>query len=452
MRTFSDEIDWNLSESTTIGPAPVAPDEEPTQETTVDPRIAADVAQGSDPALPLSTWTTQVMAGQGAQDLISQEMATLATFGIESKGDELFFKAGTALADTGHEALKRYAKAYAKLPDPDTAVARFTADIASEERQDRMLDLAGYRLNHAGRLSERHAPDDARGLDLSRTAYRQLTEIAGQPNINAGMTRRKEAPRRVRTRANKGEGREAFGLVSERYAVLDGPQAADMVARALKAQGLADGCKMEITYDRDTTRYQVRAIVQAPIDVPALWGVGRVHQAFFQLTGGDDGMSAHKGNLGAHRVRCLNATIAQIDGLQWSQAHKGTVDIMAMVANSVAQFGALGESLREVWSRAAANHYLDTDGSQLSVTEAITRLVAHGHVPKGGLELDQAVDRYVQAWKAEESPTSAAGILMAVQRAAHEGTWATKWSTTEIEASASNLLYQPVWQLAEVEA
>jgi hypothetical protein len=445
------EIDWNQ----------LAPDEEPTAESEIDPRILADARP--DTSVPLSTFEAPVMAGTECSNLIEEERSVLAANGIDSSDDGLFFEAGTALADSGHAALAAYDAAYKALPPAATALADFQFTIDSENREDMTLDLANARINAVGRLSHVDSitgvspnGDAVRGIEIGRTAWRQLTEIAGGQNVNAGLVKRKSALRRVRTRQGD-NGREAFGIVStdpvRGYAVFDGPQVADLMCQALKDRGLLSGAKMTITYDRESTRYDVRAVVQAPVDVPAFAGVGRVHQLFARVQGGDDGMSSIRGGLGALRIRCLNATLVEAKGSEWVKTHRGNAsEIRQLVGGMVDHFGAASESLKQVWSRAAANHYLDTDGTQLSVEEALTRLVAHGHIPSGGVEIGEAVDRMMSAWREEDSPASAAGILMAVQRAAHESTWSSKWTTSEMEEAASHLLYQPVWVLDSVEA
>jgi hypothetical protein len=450
--------DFDLASLIELGDPTARAEEEPTAPNAVVPAdYGTDEEHTTMSAMPVSTWTEQVSAGQAVIDLVAREEQALAAAGLDvataDKSDRLLYERGTALADIGHQNLTSYERAYQEMPSPTDAVAAFLDEVSGEDRDDRVVDLTKYRLNHDGRLAHVSTPDSP-GLAIGRTPWRQLAEIAGSQNLNRGLSERKRADRKVRSRSDGRGGRETFAVVSpEGYTVLDGPQVADLLLRGLRDRGLESGAKMEITYDAGTTRYQARAIVQAPIDIPALWGVGRVHQAFVQVSGGDDGMTSLRGQGGALRIRCLNASLAQVNGLEWTRAHKGKLtEIRALVAGMVDQFGTLAESLRTVWSEAAAHHYLDTDGTQLSVHEAITRLVAHDHIPTGGLDAAQAVDRYMDAWRAEDSPTSAAGILMAVQRAAHEGAWRTKWDTTEIEASASALLYQNVYTLAEVNA
>ena len=150
----------------------------------------------------------------------------------------------------------------------------------------------------------------------------------------------------------------------------------------------------------------------------------------------------------------MNATKSQanLPGMNWRKVHKGDPSVIRnLIAGMPAKFGALVADLRSVWARASAEHYLDADGGRLSPKEAITRLVGNDLIPTGGKSTEDAIAYYVSAYAAEDHPESAAGIIMAIQRAAHECTWSTKWSTVEIEESASNLLYQPVYTLAEVE-
>jgi len=247
--------------------------------------------------------------------------------------------------------------------------------------------------------------------------------------------------------------REIFACVSadprNGYTVLDGSEVADLMARGLRDAGMADRTKCEIKYDRATTRYQIRAILPAPVEIPDHRGVGRMSSLFLDISGRDDGLGRITGNMGAMIFRCMNASLAQTTGSQWSKIHKGDMsEIRYLVANMSGQFGSVARDLQAVWTRASAEYYLDSEsGARLSVPEAIARLVNAGTVPTGGKSVEDAIDAYTVAWRAEGSPASAAGVIDSLTRAAHECTWATKWGQTEIEESASNLLYQNVYTL-----
>ncbi len=252
--------------------------------------------------------------------------------------------------------------------------------------------------------------------------------------------------------------RSTFAAVSSNtskgYTVFDGNQVADLMLRGLRDAGVSD-IKGQITYDPTTTQYRIKALLNAPIDIMAHRGVGRVHSAFLAVSGADNGIERFRGSGGIERRRCMNATISQanIEGLNWSRVHKGDVtEIRALIANMPSLLAPMISDLRDVWARASAEYYLDTDGARLSPSEAITRLVYNNLVPHGGKSADQALAYYLQAYAAEDHPASAAGIIMALQRAAHESTWATKWSTVEIEESAGKLLYQNNYTLDAVEA
>lgn len=252
--------------------------------------------------------------------------------------------------------------------------------------------------------------------------------------------------------------REIFGIVSSDstrgYTVFDGPQVADLVARGLRDVGMLSGTKCEIKYDAPTTRYQIRAIVPAPVEIPDHRGVGRLSSLYLDIQGRDDGMGRISGGIGAIVFRCMNASLAQTEGSTWSRVHKGNLnEIRALVTGMIGSFGSVARDLQNVWTRAAANHYLDSEtGLALSVPEAIERLIASEQIPTGGMDPAVALDYYRAAWRAEGSPASAAGVVDTLTRAAHESTWRTSWACPEIEAAASDLLYQSNYRLASIEA
>lgn len=432
MRTFTDEIDY--SDETTIGPMPVAPVDE-------------DVTQESP---PVSTFAAPVM-NDTARALTESESSVLKAHGIGSS--ELLFDAGMALADVGHTALDNYAAEYEALPTAATAIADLKATVAKEGREDVIRDLARYRVDIDGKLSKTIDTLAGRGASLEPTAWRQLAQVAGSQNINAGLAKRTTAERRLRTRG-PADDRSVYAIVSSDtrrgYAVCDVGEVADHVARGLSDARMGDS-KCEITYDAESTRYKIRAILQAPVDIMAHRGVGRVHRVFMDITGGDNGETSIGGVMGVLRIRCLNATLSQADAMRWSRIHRGDAsEIRRMVSGTVAKWSEVANEMRQLWADAAGQYYLDAKGARLSPMEAIARLVAHKYLPAGGLSQEDAIDAYTQAWQAEEGVYSAAGVIMAAQRAAHETTWKTKRTTDEVEAAASDLLYQHNYVLPEV--
>lgn len=418
-----------------------------------EPTIETEPVQIPQVDTALSTWDAPVL-NETARDLAAKESEVLARHGI-GEGD-LFYATGTALADVGHSTMERYADEYAALPSATEAVRALRETIAKEDRRDTICDLAGYRVDADGRLAAAAHVAGGKGVNIEPNAWKQLAAIAGSPNVNAGLSRRSHANRRVRARGPR-EDRSVFAIVSadekRGYAVLDAPEVADLVLQGLRDVGQGDA-KAEVKYDPESTRYRIRALVQAPVDIMAHRGVGRVHRVFLDVRGGDNGETSICGQMGVLRIRCLNASLAQTNGTAWSRIHRGSSEaIRAFVADMCGKWSVVAEEMRSLWARASAEHYLDSEtGLALSPQEAITRLVGNGLLPTGGLTTEAAIDAYVAAWHEEEGVNSAAGVIMAIQRAAHETTWRTKWATDEIESAASGLLYQHVYTLDEVTA
>lgn len=443
--TFADMIEMDL-------PGQEWSEGEVTQESTPYPE-----AEGSKPhPMPLPPVEDANVGVFGAHDVnerckavVLSEDAVLKDAGIGKS--ELLYAEGNKLADVGHAQLERDAAEYAALPSLSAQVAHFKALIQAEDRKDTICDLRGVRVDSGGQLATLNVPKPP--IAIEDMAWRQLQSIAKGPNVNLGLSRAKsDLTQRVRARTIRGE-RSTFAIVSsdrkQGYTVFDGHQVVDCVAEGLRDAGMV-GSKAELTYEQATTRYNLRTILQAPIDIPSFRGVGRVHQIFLDVSGGDDGNASVKGQLGAIRVRCMNASKSQAKGMEFRRIHKGNLsDIRGHVKALTRQFSRLAESLQAVWTKASANYYLDPSGGRLSPPEAIARMVRNGLLPMGERTEVQAIDRYVSAWRAEESPASADGIVMAVQRAAHESDWGTKWATDEIEDVASTMLYQPVYVLAE---
>lgn len=424
---------------------------------------------------------------EASAQLAEAEAQLVREFGFKASDGDLFFVKGTKLWDVGIAASKKHAAEYAKLPTIEQAASQLSTTIAAEQRRDRVIEPAKWTVDREGllRLDPEAGPNGEQvngiAVQVNSTAWTQLGSLQStlveplpppwDPNYETAKAARDalpkelikawEAPRgnvnawidhvkgerkmRVRN-APDGTGRQAFAMVSKKYAPYDGDACLRDLAKALP------GVKCELRYNPENTETRVRALIQAPIDIPAFVGVGRVHQAGIEFRTRDDGMGSLSGRGFLVRVRCKNHSLATEQATKIKRRHVGTqADLVAELQGLLGTIPTMIEKLRELWSNAAAHHYLDTDGTPLSVQEALTRLIVNEHIPTGGLKLDDAVENYMSAWRAEESPTSAAGIMMAVQRAAHEGSWRTKWATDEIEEAASKALYQPVYVLAAPE-
>ncbi len=409
-------------------------------------------------AAPMSTnggWDLGV--SEHAATLVKSERAIATEFGFAHDDGKLFFEAGTHLADVGMDAARAFAAEYAALPTIADASERHTATIAAELRIDRVINPSQWRLNLDGRLY--NTSDASKSALVSDTAWSQFTQLqneivnapaatnAPRGNVNAWISQvPATVERKARVRTLDGS-REIFAVVSNAkrgYTAYDSDKALRDLARAMP------DTRCTIEYDAATTRMRARAVIQAPIDVGAFVGVGRVHRAGVQFTTRDDGMMSLTGQAFIERIRCKNHTLVMEKLGSFRRKHTGTYEqLQAQIATLVGNMPQMIDALKSLWSRAAAEYYLDSEtGANLDAPEAIARLVTHGHLSTGGLGNSEAIDAYTNAWRAEECPHTAAGIIMAVERAAHETTWRTRWSTDEIEEQASTLLYQNVYTLA----
>lgn len=468
----------------------------------VDAMIAADDAQAASVSTPrvgqfapvTGAMMDEVVVSDTVRDLASKEhaVAQAAGFKIASVDSGLFFQAGTKLWDIGDASLQRYKDEYDALPTLAQAAVAHGKTIAAEERKDSVTQLGDWRLDGDGLLRKIAFESGTEGrwrwtnsaIGISQQAYAQ---IQGYYPHNRGLVRRaggtvasslwpanvplpaapgningwlRDLPRvdakgrkvehKVRARTLRGQ-RQVFAIFAGSNRGYTKFDSNDLLAQAAKLQ---PDLKVMLTYDPDTTRIKARCIKQAPIDIPAFNGVGRVHQIGFDLRTADDGSMSLQCQPILIRIRCKNASLVQVKGKRHAFRHVGKFESLQEQMAQAIQLAseAIGEMAR-LWSRAAAEHFLDSEtGQALSVEETIARLVHGEYIPTGGLSPEDAISAYMAAYHAEESPASAQGVIMAIQRAAHESSWKTKWADDEVEEAASNLLYQTVsWRLDEPE-
>lgn len=436
---------------------------------------------------PAPMTVTDEEISEASAQLATTEQEIAKRYGFTADDGELFFAKGTKLYDSGILAANQYAREYKAMPATADAAVTLGKTIAGEQRRDRVITPSEWYLDTAGMFKPRAAltvegksgpitvEPDAVAVSLNATAWSQLgqkqaalvpslprfptdEDYAARAAVPADILKAWNEPRgnlnawlpkatgenKARVRNVPGAtGRQMFACVSKRYTDYDGDAVLRDIAKAMP------GTKCDLRYNPETTETRARVLIQAPIDVPAFIGVGRVHQAGIEFRTRDDGMASLSGRGFLVRVRCKNHSLVTENATKIKRRHTGEQSgLVEQVQNLLGTIPGMIAELSELWGKAAAHHYLDTDGTPLSVEEALTRLVFHGHIPSGGLNVEGAVANYMAAWKAEESPTSAAGVLMAVQRAAHEETWRTKWAVDEIEESASAALYQSVYVLA----
>lgn len=430
---------------------------------------------------------------QTIRDLATKEVTALqdAGFVIEGVDDGTLFKAGTTLWDIGQENLKEYDKEYKKLPLIADAAVVQEALIKEENRIDHFITLSEFRLDGVGwfrkitvdlqtntmtfnpkeaipitevsfgqlrGFSETLVRADAKRsknkvADEGEAKVRPVTERPpAKSNINSWIGKLGKKQARMRCRTLVGQ-REVFAFTgytegSKRSYV---PFDTDKLLREVSS--IAPILRADVKYDAETARMRARCLLQAPVDIPAFNGVGRIHQIGFDLCAGDDGTMGIFVQPFVIRVRCRNATLVRNKGLKHSFRHVGSFDKLKDAIQNAINAATVGiETVRDIWSTAATNYFLDEEtNGNLTAEEAIARLVAGAHIPTGGLSDEEATMMYIRAWKAEDSPHSAQGVIMAIQRAAHESSWKTKWADEDVEEAASDLLYQKVWTLSSYE-
>lgn len=434
---------------------------------TTTPAAAPDIEEikrqvGAASAKPApDSWAQPVKAESRA--LALDEKAVAERHGFNVDRDQLYFDEGTELIQAGHDKLAREARKFAKLPALADAAAAHCAVIAAEARRTSEVQLAGWRLDIDGKLRGVEAAP-GRGLRFTSSAVsiadHAIKQAAGYATTDTGPNPNTwlgsiPGTNRLRARTRTDGKREAFavqGPESKRgYVEFDSDAVITEAARQLAHLGL----KADVRYSEESTRMSARLFVQAPIDIPAFTGVGRVHQAGVLLRCADNGSLSIQADSFIIRVRCLNATLVRAKGGKKTRVrHVGNVSrIGEELVAALDQVSEVIPELTSLWQRAAVEHYVDkASGTQIGMQDAFERLVSAGHLPKGGLGVAGAVEAYMSAWRAEESPANAMGVIMAAQRAAHETTWRSQWAEDEVNEAASALLYQPVYTLDSVEA
>lgn len=409
---------------------------------------------------PAPTLAAPVATPTARQELISAERA-LTTSYADGKHEK---QAGRDSAS-----LTKFEKAAARvaaLPTVEQAATTLAATIAAEKRATSEVQLAGWRLDIDGKLREvmpvvhdngktglRFMPRAIEIADHAVSQARGYAEADTGPNPNKWLGSI-PGTNRLRARTRQDGTREAFsvlGPASKRgYVEFDADRVLHAAAKQLGGMNL----KADVSYDEHSTRMTARLIAQAPVDIAAFNGTGRIHQIGVLLRAADNGSLSVQADGFVLRIMCMNGNMIRSVKGRTRVRHIGDVSRMgAALVAALDETAAAIPELTNLWQRAAVEHYVDkASGTALGMEEAFTRLVTYKHLPKCGLSIEDAVGAYMSAWRAEDSPTSSMGVIMAAQRAAHETTWRTQWAEDEVNEAAAQLLYQPISTLAEVEA
>lgn len=426
-------------------------------------RVKRDTEPMADPAAYHAPPTPEALT----RDLATTEAKIAADHGFQvgAVDSGLLFDAGTRLADVGIAKLEEAERQYLAMPTVGEASKVHAERIAAEQRNDAVVPLSRFRIDPMGDLRAWTQQPARPGqpwnggwgshkTTLSTHAFGQLAVKCGTSNVNAVLGSQGEA--RLRTRraydVDPDTGKLALGDRRETYALVSAGNRAyvpfDTDKLLAEAAAALPECRATVTYDEGSTTMRARIIAQAPIDIPEFNGVGRVHRLGLDLWSADNGTMSIRVNPFLIRVRCKNATLVTHGHTGRRRfRHVGSMEnVRAGVTAALETASQAVAEFRALWAAKAQEWYLDPDGARLPVPEALRRLVLHGHLPKCGLSESEAVDAYTAAWNAEPVE-SAMGLVMAVQRAAHEVSWKTRWADEDVEEAATELLYQRVFVL-----
>lgn len=243
------------------------------------------------------------------------------------------------------------------------------------------------------------------------------------------------------------DAREAYALVGPGYKPYDLNEAAADLAKVCPHDARAN-----VRYDGQ--RATVDVVLQNPyyLDGGDAAGVGETHRVVLRMRTADDGSGGYHLSLLAERVRCINLTLLHSKRSLFHGTHRQD-NLRDLVAEALGEVAPQMEAFAATWREAWQDYWVDKYTKQaLSGEEAVRRIVGHGKYRVPGLGAEGTLDAVLAAL-AEEPGDSRAHVHNALTAAAHKspGTWATRWADEECEEQASQLLYQRVRWLPELE-
>lgn len=373
----------------------------------------------------------------------------------EVTGRDLKERGGT----TGQAKADKARAQVAAMPPLADSCKRLAEQIKAEARTTLTAQLSECRISDTGKL---YRPGtDKPGIELLSQAYRGIVSRAPRNvpsalrgNVNSWLGRKSCFARdRAKFRVLKRPSGDyaAFACVSanERrgYVEFDADRCAETFARLMPAD-----CKGVTKYQGDGGKWSVEAHIARP------FGVGEsdreIHRIALRMTGADNGTASLKFDLKAFRLWCANGCAIVDTGLLKRIRHVGNPERLAEgIADALGLVNRAVDSFSARWRLANGERFKCAEtGQDLDPHETFTRLAAE-LVGLPYVRKDEMRERMTTAWD-KEPGDSVASIINAVTRMAHEQAedWASPWYQDDLEQAAGELLYQPVWSLAPVEA
>jgi len=450
---FSDEISY--ADDVDVTPLPPTP--------VVDRARQAIPTIKTVPAPVVAPSANPLVSTEGAQRAKSDELVAKS---LGFSPTPPVFEIGTRVNATGVDNFRRSREDWEKQPSLPELSRAFTAQIAAERREDKLVDaielvaLPDGRLGHrpdrdAWLVSERamdglathitpggasylkQCPMDLRATNLNHwlSTSKQLDARASK---KAGSEVYKNRQLTLRTRARKGGNREVFSVVGPRYAAFD----VDRVAREA-AEGIGGDARGTITYNG--YRMTLDAVFHSNIR-PEHAVAGEFFKGCVRIKAADDGSGSVNVSLGLWRNLCRNLIIVAFDKvLVGSRKHIGADTMQTDIAELMADASKRIDLIVGKWSEASTEQILERYDLQ-DVDDVFRGLVVNGAIKATGIKDDEMVGRLHRAWEREPGYSKTA-ILNAITRAAHTEEWRSWADTEELESAAGELLYQPVWSL-----
>jgi hypothetical protein len=378
----------------------------------------------------------------------------------KTKGDGLFYDAGTAVMD---EAWESERQAFEALPLGEEILPKVRDAIRAENRQDFAFDAWDVRMSKTtGKLGD--PKDPSKAWLPTQTGFDSFTHRAGIGKIGAhwptdikaatmnALCQRfqdlsKEAAKtakpeervedpRVVLRVQQARGK-VFAAVSEAYAKFDG----DLVLEALMS-ALPKGARVTVNYDPDQARGRAE-IITLQEEKPV---VAEPFKQSFTIGWSDAGKSAVWGDGGLFSARCLNLTRIWTSVGSFSVRHVGSVErLTKKFTEEFERIAAVLGMFSKAYGNAASEEL--TNAERIEGTEFLQgiyrSLLQRDLVPVKGKREEASAQLAMQAMADENhAGMTRAGIANGITRYAHQVNQ-DPWVRDELETAAGRILWMP---------
>ena len=375
------------------------------------------------------------------------------------------YEIGSRVNAIGVGNFKRSAEDHKEKPWLTDLDKTFDAQIAAEQRADYLVPASAITVGENG-VVHFPAPIGKGNTGLIKEVNALLTERAmfglasritpggakylsqcppalRAANLNHWLKERGETELTLRTRnAPKFDGRladhEIFAACGPKYAAHDVNQVLHQAAAQI-------GHDARGTVRYDGYRMTLDAIFHTNVE-PKNAVAGEFFKGMIRMRAADDGSGSINVSLGLWRNLCLNLIIIDFAKvLVGKRAHIGVDTIAADVAELMKVANERIGLIVGKWSDASAENILER--YDLGDADAVIRgLVLNGAVKAPGIKSDEMITRLRRAWEKEPGYSKTA-FLNAITRCAHTEEWRSWEDAEELESTAGELLYQPVWNL-----